>query len=254
MSTFNDPSAARESARQDNGQFGTQPRAEAGGVDLLPASAGDFDPAVVAAAIERAKSTGRPAYIEHPTPGQIDLDETGTNCMAGDYSVGAEPSVRYTWATGDDAEPFVSVTTTSWVSARLDGADNDLSYDDWQEVTARLERADEADAQADGIYNGISTLTDNERERANLDIDRLRRLAAGIREEEGVLRYAREEMTEWITHTDVNDPGSSEVRSEYEHGDGSSTTFDTLADADAASRRHVEWLQPGMYAPENYKK
>lgn len=239
------------------GQYATTERAAAG-VALATTHS------EVLAAIAAAKADGKPVRInDHAMPGSYFADgqnyganfDPGVNSsVCGDYSLGDEPSNRATWATGNDDEPFISVTETAYVIARRDGDDHDLSYDDWTETAARLERAEQADAEADGIYPGIEHLTDNDRARANLDIDRLRRLAAEIREEEGTVRYGVESATEWVAHTEYDDPGGTESRSDYQHEAGDARYFDSLEAAGAVATSRVsnpDWDRD--YSPENWK-
>ncbi len=171
------------------------------------------------------------------------------------YSIGAEPTVTFTWATADTRAPFLTVTDVAWVSARVGNDGNDLDYQEWVDVTAQLDRADEADEQADGIYRGIDSLADNDRARANLDIDRLRRLAAGIREEAGQPRYYTEFLSQWISHDDPNDPSGTEIESMVERGEGAddpNVGHATREAAEAACRKELAALNPDDYSPENW--
>jgi hypothetical protein len=231
---------------------------EATGIDLQSGAYADLSAMAVLNAIAEAKRTGKPALIAHPVPDRIDLDEQRTGSMAGDYSVGAEPSIRYTWATGDDNEPFITVTETAWVSARLeldepdpalDGGNHDLDYEAWEAAkeTYEMWEADRDDRTCDcSVSSG----------RKGFGKDPAKCRAHGsppLPEEPPSVVYAREEMTEWISHFDPNEPGSTEIRSEYEHGEGSAITFSSLVSAESAARAHLKTLDPSKYAPENWK-
>lgn len=217
----------------------------------------DLSAMAVLDAIAEAKRTGKPALVAHPSVNRIDLDEQRTGSMAGDYSVGAEPSIRYTWATGNDDEPFITVTETAWVSARLEldepdpaaDGNHDLDYEAWEAAKESHEmwEADRDNPTCDcSLSSGLK----------GFGKDPAKCRVHGnppLPEEPPSVAYAREDMTEWISHFDPNEPGSTEIRSEYEHGDGSAVTFSSLVSAESAARAHLKSLDPSKYSPENWK-
>lgn len=81
---------------------------------------------------------------------QYDPDESRSSSMCGDYSIGAEPSNRITWATGDPAEPYITVDEYYYITARRDSDTSDLDHDDWQEALAN---SDEGNPIRYGVEN-----------------------------------------------------------------------------------------------------
>lgn len=195
------------------GQFATGQKAE-GTVAL----AARTDPAAVAAAVAKAKVTGRPVAIPGVEHNGF-MAEDGHSC--GDTSLTIEPSNRQTWATGNDQEPFISVTSTSYVVARLNDGDRDLDYDDWVDHLRAVKR---------------------EQDRVGGDPAAL-----------GTVRYAVENRTEWVAHHVVDEPGGTEIRSDYTYEHGSALNYLSLATAEAVAQntaRNEDWTH---YAPENWK-
>lgn len=196
--------------RDPGGRFGEKPRAEDDTVMLAQA----VDHQAVHTATLKARLTGEPVLVEHEKLARIgyDADENSHGSFCGDYSIGAEPSNQATWALGDDAAPFVTVTETHYVTARLDGAHDDLDYTDWEEASYRRRVWDEKGEWGQQIARDAGE------------------------EEPPKVWYGVNSIIEIIVHSDVTDPGGSEVNSEYEYGDGSATFYADLDDAEQYAR------------------
>lgn len=169
------------------------------------------------AAVAEAKRTGRFVPVLGIGHDEVDPGQHGSSC--GDTSLGVEPSRRRTWATGSDDEPFATVTETFYVIGRRDGENHDLDYDAWNEARAEV---DAGTIRDDGFSARI--------------------------------HYGVERQTDWIAHTDADDPGGTEVRSECAYAAGSAISYTTLERAEGAARgsaRHINWERD--YAPENWK-
>lgn len=182
------------------------------------------DAQAIAACVDQARTTGEPVLIPASALGtaSVWLDEacSGSN-LNGDYSIGAEPTCTHTWATGEDRAPFITITEQTYVVARFDGGDNELSWDEMNEGQEDLAAWEK--------------MTDEQRQVRLADHDAPKKLLYGV-----------EQTTEILIHTDATDPGGSELGSEYENQDGYPTFQHTLDDANAVARRLVK-TDPAVY-------
>lgn len=202
MTDMTHAQTAQQNNRDNGGKYATKVHNEAGDIALVDPPGG-FNPDTVAAAIAQARETGEPVLISHPDGFQYDDGAGG--CTAGDYSISIEPSVRATWATGRDDEPFISCTETAYVTA-MDRNDNnrELDYDDLAEAIK---------ANAEARESGLEAPHD--------------------------VAFSRDFQTGWSAHTDLDDVGGSEVRADYEHQTGDLYYY-TVEDAEAAARNSVK--------------
>lgn len=197
------------------GQFAATAKAEASTVLADPATH-----PLVLAATEQARATGKPIRlpdIDGITSHGAQVDASGTSC--GDYSVGAEASNRMTWATGDPDEPFITATTTYYITARTEGGSEDLDYDDMAEQQAAIAAWENAGREGD---------------------------------EPELLRFGVDEQTEWIAHTDPSDPGGTEVRADYVPGPGYAYAVRELDRAEEIAANLANNEDWDHYAPEHW--
>ncbi|KQP62882.1 hypothetical protein [Nocardioides sp. Leaf285] len=213
--------------RAGDGTFATQHRPEAP-LDLSGPQPSGTDPRVLAA-IAEAKATGSPVLIDNAaTTGDYDPDAEGVGVgVGGDCSLGAEPSNRLTWAIPDDERPFVSITQTAFIVGRRDSDLYDLDYSDWQEATKAFE---EWCAKPEHERRAIEELDEGD----SIPLP---------------VRYAVEDLTEVVTHTDIADPGGTEVDYTHERGSGSGLTYDSLAAAEAVARGRMRSMNPAHFNP-----
>lgn len=208
------------------GQFAASEKGAASGVALTEADP-NRHPQVLAA-VAKAKRTGAPVLlpdIDGVTGPAFDDGEHGGTC--GDYSVGKEPSMRFTWATGNDDIPFVSATTTYWVSARSAHRDGDI-------VDLEADEVDEAVAARREWEDQVET-------------------SSTVPPKVPQVRFAVEEAIEWLAHTDVADPGGTEINSHYEAGEGDALTYSSLEAAERRATGLAKSERAERYSPENWK-
>ena len=139
----------------------------------------------------------------------------------GDHSLTDEPCAYAVWAMPEDYDTrYVAVQVWYYVTAHVlpsDGADEirDLDYSDWHEI-----KSDESEDGHPDVPN---------------------------------LRYAVRCQTMWIACNDADEPGSSEVRSDYQDEDVSASWIHDVDQAlrNAQNRAHGEdWSN---YDPENFR-
>lgn len=156
----------------------------------------------------------RPELV--PTGDQYDDGTTGSVC--GDYSLGAEPSNRAVWQVGPDR--FVTVTETYFVTGRRDSDAWDLDPNDVDDALAAVAAWDETPED-----------------------DRTGDAPEPV-------RFSVDGQTEWILCTDPDDPGGTEITSDYEYDAGSVLYYETVESAEREARRLARAFDPADYSPE----
>ena len=120
-----------------------------------------------------------------------------------------------------------------------------MDYSEWEEHKSQRDRAEEARSQSEGIERGLGQLSGDDRASAQAEADRLARYADGLEvENPGRIRYAVKSQTEWTVHSDRQDPGSSEIVSDYVYDDGADVWIDSPEKADEAAiaaARNFDW-------------
>ena len=120
-----------------------------------------------------------------------------------------------------------------------------MDYSEWEEHKSQRDLAHESRVQAQNIESGLDQLDGEDREKAQAEAERLVRYADGLEmENPGRLRYAVKSQTEWVVHSDRQDPGSSEIASDYVYDDGADVWIDSPEKADEAAiaaARNFDW-------------
>lgn len=218
------PQRGKTGPGTNDGSFAPKTQSAPAATLTSEGTGGRTDEAAIQACVDQAKATGQPVLIPESTlgVGTLWLDENGSGSnLNGDYSIGAEPTCAHTWATGNDEAPFITITEQTYVVARFEGGDNELSWDEMNEGhedLAAWEKMSEDERQA--------RLTDNDPPKK--------------------LLYGVEQTTEILIHRDATDPGGSEINSEYERQDGYPTFQHSLEDAERVARRLVK-TDPDLY-------
>lgn len=169
----------------------------------------------IAEAIAEAKATGKPVRVAHTDGNRFDNGVGNTAC--GDYSLGAEPSVTATWATGRDDEPFITVDHYAFVVAFETSTGKELDDHDLDEAYDENERAVEAgEDPPNSVRLGINT------------------------------------MTMWTAHTKLDAAGDTEVRSNVEYDTGRELRYTDVAAAESNAHQQILSEDFEHFHPENF--
>ena len=130
-----------------------------------------------------------------------------------DYNMGKEYSSRFTWKNEEDGT-YRTAETTYYVNARDEETNEEIDWDDYQEILNRVSETEEDDLE-DGL---------------------------------GIQFYVSEQL-ETTHHTDSDDPWSGD--NEFiAYGEGSYMFYSSLEDAEQCAKNMAKRESAEFYSPE----
>ena len=178
--------------------------------------------------------------------GDYEDDPMGTETMCGDTSVGAEPSIQYTWATASAAAPYVTTRIHGYVEAHYTDADG--------ERRQLQPGVDHLEAQEDRDARHAAWKVQNDRmaerfKRGGSWGDAGHREWVEHQETEPQIDYSLATMAETITHHDPSDVGGSLIDYSFECDTLERRVVHSLPDAETALRAHLKGLRRDRIDP-----
>lgn len=192
-------------------------------------------------------NTVEPNHIDYDLQGaNVELDENGTETASGDFSIGREPSIRYTWATGDDDRPFMSTTVRAHVEATYTNGEGVLCHltsktreQVSQEIAARYIDWEIEHGRLDRVYRNAAGKDAQQKA--------YRARNAHLRTAP-VINYSVRAQTETIGHHVAEDVGGSLIDHHYARGE-IAADLTTLHDAEHRAVAHIRGIGPDRARP-----